>query len=168
MNIQESIYANKAMSLFKEGYNCAQSVFLAFGDQYHMDTETAARLSSSFGGGLGRMREVCGAVSGMAMVAGILYGYDSPADYEGKSAHYARIQELAYAFREQNGSYVCRELLGLAQKNDSPIPEKRTEEYYKKRPCAELVGMAAAIMEQYIANHPVSSVNKNPDTSRGC
>lgn len=91
------------------------------------------------------------------MVAGMLYGYESPADYEGKSAHYARIQQLAHAFSEQNGSYVCRELLGLDKKNDSPIPEKRTEEYYKKRPCAELVGMAAAIMEEYIAEHPVNN-----------
>lgn len=154
MNIQESIYSAKAKALFKEGYNCSQSVFLAFADKFDMDRETAAKLSSSFGGGLGRMREVCGAVSGMAMVAGLLYGYDSPADYEGKSAHYARIQELAHAFSEQNGSYVCRELLGLSQKGDNPTPEKRTEEYYKKRPCAELVGMAAAIMEQYIAEHP--------------
>ncbi len=154
MNIQESVYAQKAMTLFKQGYNCSQSVFLAFGDRYHMDEETAAKLASSFGGGLGRMREVCGAVSGMALVAGMLYGYSSPADYEGKSIHYARIQELAHAFREQNGSYVCRELLGLDKKGDSPIPEKRTEEYYKKRPCGELVGMAAAILEEYIKEHP--------------
>lgn len=156
MILQNSTYAQKAMTLFIEGYNCSQSVFLAFSDKYNMDRETASRLASSFGGGLGRMREVCGAVSGMAMVAGMLYGYASPADYEGKSAHYARIQELVHAFSEQNGSYVCRELLGLGQENSSPIPEKRTEEYYKKRPCAELVGVAAAIMEKYIAEHPVT------------
>lgn len=155
MDIQDSIYAQKAMALFKEGYNCAQSVFLAFSDLHKMDGETAARLASSFGGGLGRMREVCGAVAGMAMVAGILYGYDSPTDYWGKTAHYTRIQKLVNSFREQNGSYVCRELLGLDKQNDSPIPEKRTEEYYKKRPCAEMVGSAAAIMEEYIENHPV-------------
>lgn len=156
MEIQQSAYAQKAMALFKEGYNCSQSVFLAFSDKYNVDQQTAARLASSFGGGLGRMREVCGAVSGMAMVAGILYGYDSPTDYQAKTEHYTRIQELAHAFAGQNGSYVCRELLGLEQKNDSPIPEKRTEEYYQKRPCAELVGMAAAIMEHYIAEHPLS------------
>lgn len=153
MNLQNSQYAQKAMNLFKEGYNCSQAVFLAFEDQHHMEKETAARLTSSFGGGLGRLREVCGAVSGMAMVAGTLYGYDSPTAHEAKAEHYARIQELAQKFSEVNGSIVCKELLGLNQKGGSPIPEKRTEEYYKKRPCVELVGMAAAIMEQYIAEH---------------
>ncbi len=167
MDIQESIYAAKAMALFKEGYNCAQSVFLAFAEQYDMDEKTAARLSSSFGGGLGRMREVCGAVSGMAMVAGMLYGYDSPTDYEGKAEHYAGIRKLVNAFAEQNGSYICRELLGLTQKNDSPIPERRTEEYYRKRPCAELVGMAAAIMEKYIAEHPVALTDQGAETDKG-
>ncbi len=155
MEVQDSVYAQKAMRLFREGYNCSQSVFLAFEDKYGIDRETAAKLASSFGGGLARMREVCGAVSGMAMAAGMLYGYASPTDYEAKAGHYARIQELAQEFREKNGSYICRELLGLGKGSDSPIPEKRTEEYYKKRPCPELVGMAAAIMEQYIAEHPV-------------
>jgi len=156
MDIQNSEHAQKAMALFKEGYNCSQSVFLAFEDLHHMDRETAAKLASSFGGGLGRMREVCGAVSGMAMVAGILFGYDSPSDYEGKTEHYARIQELAGKFTEVNGSIICKELLGLEQKEGSHVPEKRTEEYYKKRPCGELVGMAAAILEEYLNQ---SSVN---------
>ncbi len=157
MDIQNSAHAQKAMALFKEGYNCSQSVFLAFEDVHHMDRETAAKLASSFGGGLGRLREVCGAVSGMAMASGMLYGYDSPTDFEAKTDHYARVQELAGKFSEANGSIVCKELLGLEQKGGSHIPEKRTEEYYKKRPCAELVGMAAAIMEQYIAEHSQSS-----------
>lgn len=156
MNIQNSEHAQKAMALFKEGYNCSQSVFLAFEDVHHMDREIAARLASSFGGGLGRMREVCGAVSGMAMVAGLLLGYDSPTDYEGKTEHYARIQELAGKFTEANGSIVCKELLGLEQKGDSHVPEKRTEEYYQKRPCGEMVGIAAAILEEYLNQ---SSVN---------
>lgn len=151
INVAESEYAKKAMELFKEGYNCAQAVFLAFEDKYDMSHELALKMSSSFGGGMGRMREVCGAVSGMCMVAGAMYGYDSPTDNEAKTEHYKRIQELAGIFREQNGSIVCRELLGLAKKGaDNPEPEKRTEEYYKKRPCVELVGMAAAIMENYI------------------
>lgn len=153
MKIENSTYARRAMGLFRQGYNCSQSVFLAFADKYDMDEKTAARLASSFGGGLGRLREVCGAVSGMAMVAGILYGYDSPEDYPAKTEHYTRIQELVHTFAEQNGSYICRELLGQEKQNDSPIPERRTEEYYKKRPCAELVGMAAAIMEEYIKTH---------------
>ena len=110
----------RAMALFEEGYNCAQSVFLAFSDLHGMDTHMAAALSSSFGGGMGRLREVCGAVSGMFLVAGILYGYDDPGAREEKAAHYARIQELAKAFEEKNGSIVCRELLGLSVKRETP------------------------------------------------
>ena len=147
---ENSVYASKAMALFKEGYNCAQSVFLAFADKYPIEPELALKLSSSFGGGMGRLREVCGAVSGMFMVAGLLYGYSSPSAYEEKKEHYERIQELAHAFSEQNGSILCRELLGLSQKEDAPMPEKRTDAYYMKRPCEQLVGMAAAIMEIYI------------------
>lgn len=150
-----SVYGKIAMELFREGYNCSQSVFLAFADRYDMDANTAAKISSSFGGGLARLREVCGCVSGMAMVAGLLYGYDSPKDYQGKKEHYRRIQELANEFAKQNGSIVCRELLGLEKGAQSPVPEKRTEEYYKKRPCMQLAGMAAAIMEQYLLEHPI-------------
>lgn len=153
MELQNSERAQKAMALFKEGYNCAQAVFLAFADQYDMDEKSAARLASSFGGGFGRMREICGAVSGMGMVLGMLYGYDSPTDHEAKTLHYARIQELAGKFTEVNGSVVCKELLGLEKKEGTHIPEKRTVEYYKKRPCGELVGIAAAILEEYIREH---------------
>ncbi|MDD6306238.1 MAG: C-GCAxxG-C-C family protein [Clostridiales bacterium] len=140
----------KAMQLFEEGYNCAQSVFLAFEDLHGIDRKTAAKLSSSFGGGMGRLREVCGAVSGMFMTAGVLYGYDDPKASTEKSEHYGRIQELAKAFEEKNGSIVCRELLGLEVKRETPVPEARTAEYYKKRPCKELVGDAAEILEAYI------------------
>lgn len=154
MDYENSKYAEIAGGLFKEGYNCAQAVFLAFSDLYNMDREMALRLSSSFGGGLGRLREVCGAVSGMAMVAGMLYGYDNPKDYEGKSEHYARVQELAKAYEKENGSIVCRELLGLDKKREEPKPEQRTEEYYKKRPCEQLVRISAGIMEEYIKNNP--------------
>ena len=150
MDMEKSQYSKKAIDLFLEGYNCSQAVFLAFLDKYDMDKSVALKLSSSFGGGMGRLREVCGCVSGMFMVAGILYGYDEPKDFEAKKEHYARIQELAHKFEEQNGSIVCRDLLGLNKGKDIPIPEKRTEEYYKKRPCVELVGMAASIMEDYI------------------
>lgn len=155
INIETSLYAQKAMDLFKEGFNCSQSVFLAFKDMYKMDSKTAFMLSSSFGGGMGRLREVCGAVSGMFMVAGVLYGYDDPKDYEAKKVHYERIQQLAKEFELRNGSIVCRQLLGLGEGKDTPAPEKRTQEYYKKRPCAELVGIAAAIMEQYIIANKV-------------
>ena len=150
IDIENSKYAKKAMDLFLEGYNCSQAVFLAFADKYDMDRTMALKLSSSCGGGMGRLREVCGCVSGMFMVAGILYGYDAPKDFEGKKEHYARIQQLAHEFEEENGSIVCRELLGLGTVKDVPVPEQRTEQYYKKRPCVTLVGMAAAIMEDYI------------------
>ncbi len=155
MEYENRRHAQIAGELFKSGYNCAQAVFLAFSDMYNMDRETAARLSSSFGGGLGRLREVCGAVSGMAMVAGILYGYDDPKEFAGKSEHYARVQELAKAYEEINGSIVCRELLGLSKKREEPTPERRTGEYYKKRPCEQLVRIAAGILEEYIEEHPL-------------
>lgn len=150
LDIENSYYGQKAKKLFLNGYNCSQSVFLAFEDKYDIDHSTAMRLSSSFGGGMGRLREVCGAVSGMFMVAGLLYGYDTPGDFEAKSRHYARIQELAEEYSGRNGSIVCREILGLGKGKDDPVPSRRTQEYYKKRPCPDLVAMAAAIMEEYI------------------
>lgn len=147
----------KAMQLFLEGYNCAQAVFLAFEDLYEIDHQTAAALSSSFGGGMGRLREVCGTVSGMFLAAGVLYGYNDPKSPQDKAEHYARIQELAASFEKINGSIVCRELLGLSVKKESPVPEERTPEYYKKRPCKELVGQAAGILESYIEEHPIKN-----------
>ena len=143
--------AEQAKEYFKQGYNCAQSVALAFTDLTGLSEQETARLASSFGGGLGRMREVCGTVSGMALVAGILFGYDDPKDMQAKSAHYALIQSLAGKFKEENGSIVCRELLG-DRSQPTPTPEQRTPAYYKKRPCAELVAMAADILEDYIAS----------------
>ncbi len=144
-----------AMANFREGYNCTQAVTLAFADLLDMDKKQLLRLSSSFGGGMGRLREVCGTVSGMFLVSGLLYGYDDPKAFDEKAAHYGRIQELAARFRACQGSIVCRELLGLSGKADSPVPEKRTEEYYKKRPCGLLAGLAAAILEQFIEENPV-------------
>ena len=140
----------KAQGYFKQGFNCAQSVVMAFRDLTGLSESESARLASSFGGGLGRLREVCGAVSGMAIVAGILYGYDDPKVIGASAAHYARVQELANAFRARNGSIVCRELLGGAAAT-TPTPEARTAEYYKKRPCVDLVGDAAEILDEYIA-----------------
>ena len=119
-----------------------------------VDREQALRLASSFGGGMGRLREVCGAVSAMFLIAGCLYGYDNPKAFEEKAELYARIQELAASFREQYGSIVCRELLSPEAAGTGHIPEHRTEEYYKKRPCPEQIGEAAAILEQYIKEHP--------------
>ena len=146
-----------AKRYFESGYNCSQSILLAFGEETGLDPAMAARLSSSFGGGMARLREVCGSVSGIFMVAGLLYGYDDPRDYEGKKEHYARIQELAGTFRSQNGSIVCRELLGLDHRQDEAAPSRRTEEYYRKRPCGELIRQAGDIMEAYLKAHPVST-----------
>ena len=150
MDFKNNKRSQRAMDLFGQGYNCAQAVFLSFLDEMDMDETVAKKLSSSFGGGMGRLREVCGAVSGMFMVAGALYGYDSPVEAEPKKEHYARIQELAKEFQKENGSIVCRELLGLNVKHDNPTPEKRTESYYKKRSCEDSVGSAAEILEAYL------------------
>lgn len=139
----------QAMKLFKDGYNCSQAVFGAFADELGLDFETAVKISSSFGGGMGRMREVCGAVSGMFMAAGLKCGYSSPTDNQSKTEHYKLIQDLAAEFRAENGSIICRELLGLEGKDNNYVPSERTNEYYKKRPCAELVGQAAEILEKY-------------------
>ena len=137
----------KAVNLFKSGYNCAQSVLGAFCEEFNMDFETAMKLTSSLGAGMGRLREVCGAVSGMFLVAGLKYGYTDPKDYKAKTKHYKLIQELAEEFKQKNKYIVCKDLLGLTRK-DGYTPEKRTEEYYKKRPCSELVGCAAEILDE--------------------
>ena len=139
-----------AMANFKKGYNCAQSVVLAFQDLLPAEEAMLSKMASSFGAGMGRLREVCGSVSGMFMAAGLLYGYDGPETGEKKAEHYARIQELAHRFEEKHGSIVCRELLGLDVKHDDPHPEERTEEYYRKRPCEEIIGDAAEILEKLI------------------
>lgn len=143
-------HSQRAMELFKQGYNCAQSVFAAFCEDLGIDFETALKLSSSFGGGMGRLREVCGAVSGMFAIAGMKYGYTDPEDYKAKTSHYRLIQDLASRFKAENRSIICRELLGQGAGSDSPDSELRTNEYYKKRPCAELVGCAAGIIEDLI------------------
>lgn len=152
---QKMTRGEKAEALFLEGYNCAQAVLIAFEDLLPYNRKELALLGASFGGGMARLREVCGSVSGMFMVAGLLYGYDDPKAKEEKADHYARIQKLAADFTAENGSIVCRELLGLTEKKQEPIPEARTAEYYKKRPCKELIGMAAEIMDNYIKEYPI-------------
>lgn len=146
---------DKAYELFKNGYNCAQAVAGAFSDLLGMDMDTVAKLASGFGGGMGRMREVCGTFSGIVMVVSTLYGYSDPRDTENKTEVYSRIQELAEQFRKDNGSIICRELLGISKPEGSPVPEQRTSEYYKKRPCPELCRYAADLLERYIEQHPV-------------
>ena len=140
---------------FLSGYSCAQAILLAFSDLTGLDDRTALLISSSFGGGMGRMRETCGAFCGIIMVAGLLYGYSEPRDFEKKSAHYKKVQQLAAAFREQNGSIICREILGAAGADKSPTPEKRTAEYYKKRPCPEICANAAKALDKFIEENPI-------------
>ena len=142
-----------AKNYFLQGYNCAQAVFLAFAQDEGLSDEVALKIASSFGGGIGAQREVCGTVSGMCMALGLKRGYTGAKDYAAKQKHYLAVQELCTEFKKQNGSIICRELLGL-DKNNLPLkPEQRTSEYYKKRPCAELVAMAADILENYLKNN---------------
>ena len=137
----------RAAELFEQGYNCAQAVLMAYGDLTGLENSLAAKMASSFGGGMGRMREVCGAVSGMLAVAGILWGYDAP-DPEKQKAHYALVQELAGQFRESMGSILCREL--LANPPSDPTPTPRTREFYATRPCTRIVMEACRILDSYI------------------
>lgn len=144
--------AAEAKRLFiEEKYNCAQAVACAFCPELGLEEQTVRALCSSFGGGMGRLREVCGAVSGALFVLGAVYGGYDPADRRAKAAHYERVQEFARRFSEQNGSIICRELLGLrAGQRQSPLPEERTAAYYAGRPCAELVACAAEILERML------------------
>ena len=135
----------KARALFQEGYNCAQAVFLTYSDMFGMDTALAAQLAVSFGGGMGRMREVCGTVSGMAMIAGLMEPANDPKDKEAKARNYALVREFADAFRQKNGSIICRELLGLDKKEGGASVAPR------KRPCVEFVATAARIVGEKLA-----------------
>ena len=144
----------KAAELFMEGYNCAQAVAVAFCDVTGMEPKFAAKIASSFGGGMGRMREVCGAVSGMLLVAGHLYGYDGTEGDSVKMAHYQLVQYLAGQFRDQVGSIVCREILKNPPSDPAPTP--RTEEFYRQRPCTRMVLLAGNLLDAYIAEHPIA------------
>ena len=150
MKVNPQERAEQAREYFTSGYNCAQSVFLAYRDITGIDDVLAATISAPFGGGMGRLREVCGAVSGMTMVAGFIAPNSQPNDNENKKNCYATVQALAEEFRAENGSIICRELLGLAQQKDDPTPSPRTGEYYKRRPCAEYVAIAARILGEKI------------------
>lgn len=141
-----------AKKYFEEGYNCSQAVAMAFSDNIGFDKASLAKMTVGFGGGMGRMREVCGAFSGIALVISLKYGSDLP-NNDNKKEVYKIIQELAQQFKNQNGSIVCRELLGLSKNENGGTPEKRTPEYYKKRPCADIVAEAANILDDYFKNH---------------
>lgn len=141
----------KAVELFKEGFNCSQAVVGAFADKYGFTREQALRMSASFGGGIGRMRETCGAACGLFMLAGLETGSTEGAYSKGKAANYALVQELAEEFKQRNGALRCADLLGLSKKE--PIvstPEARTNQYYAKRPCVKMVEEAARIWCEYL------------------
>ena len=145
----------KAGELFLSGANCSQAVILAFNDLTGLDDRTALRISSAFGGGIGRMREVCGAVSGMMMVLGLLYGYEEPGEKDcNKKALYKDVQALADQFRTECGSILCREILKNPPTDPNPSP--RTAEFYAKRPCSRMVMTAARILDEYIEAHPIT------------
>ena len=132
--------------LFHQGFNCSQAVFAACADIYGIEDEALAlRLAASFGGGIGRMRQTCGAACGMFLLAGLQNGSAIPGDAEGKKNNYTLVQDLAAKFKDENGSLICAELLGIAPKPQTPTPEARTEAYYQKRPCVEMVASAVRI-----------------------
>ena len=143
-------HSQRAEENFKSGYNCAQSVFVVYAEKYGIDKETALKLSSSFGGGMGRLREVCGAVSAMFMIAGLENGYTENDNDEIKAKHYTLIQNLAKEFKQKHGSIICRDLLGL-DGEDNPIPSKRTSEYYSERPCEYFIKDACEILDKFMA-----------------
>lgn len=142
----------KAIELFKEGYNCSQSVVAAYAEEYGYTREQALKMAASFGGGIGRMRQTCGAACGLFMLAGLETGCTEGKNREGKEHNYKTVQMLAKEFKKRNGSLICAELLGLAKNTPTPpTPEERTAEYFKKRPCVKMVEEAARIWEEYLA-----------------
>ncbi len=140
--------SEKAVKLFTDGYNCAQAVFGAFAEDLGFAEDTALKMAAPFGGGVGRLREVCGAVSGMLMAFGLLYGYETPETGDIKMQHYKQTRALCDAFKEQNGSIICRDILKDAEVGGTP--EARTEQYYHERPCVRCVRTASEILENYI------------------
>lgn len=146
----------RAVDNFMQGYGCCQSVVAAFADLYNLDDTMAKRIAAGFGGGVGRMRMMCGAVSGIVILAGLDRGQIDGADRKGKSMCYKVVQELLDEFKVQNGSVVCAELLGLnghEKAQSSYVASPRTAEYYKTRPCAAKVESAARIFAEYLMNY---------------
>lgn len=139
-----------ASELFQAGYNCCQAVFATYADIYGVDRETALKLSSSMGAGVGRMREICGTVTAMAMLEGLKEGNTDAHNEIGKTRVYQKVREMSDEFRRQNGSIVCRELLGRQAREDSAKPDERTSQYYQNRPCGRLVIAAAKLVEEQL------------------
>ena len=140
-----------AKKYFEDGYNCAQAVLLAFCEDFGLKKETAIMISAPFGGGMGRLREVCGTFSGINMVIGLYEGKYDIKDNQAKAKLYSDVQTLAEKFKQDNGSIICRDLLGLRIKGkDTPTPEVRTDTYYKARPCSELCKYAGDLLEEFL------------------
>lgn len=137
-----------AVRTFEEGYNCAQSVFVTYADLFGMEREMALKLASPMGAGIGRMRQVCGTVSAMAMLAGLKQGNTDPDNDDAKEEIYELVRSMSDRFEQETGSIICRELLGIAGREESPRPDQRTEEYYRKRPCSRIIAVAAKIIEE--------------------
>ncbi len=138
----------QAVEAFQGGCNCAQAVFSTYADLFGIDRRTAMNLTNSMGGGISRLREVCGTVSAMALLAGLAEGDVDPGDLKAREKVYRRTRDLTTKFEEENGSLICRELLGTLGREQSARPSERTPEYYKKRPCAKFVACAAGIIEE--------------------
>lgn len=136
----------KGIGFFENGYSCSQAVVLAFSEQLGIDTSSALKFSSSFGGGMGRVREVCGAVTGMFMVLGWIYPYDNVTDKEAKKRNYEAVQRVASEFKERMGSYICADLLAIKREPQSPVPSSRDHAYYNLRPCTRCVAVACEIL----------------------
>ena len=144
-----------ARKLFREGRNCAQAVFCTFCEDFGIDFETGLKLSSSFGGGMGKLREVCGAVSGMFMIAGLKFGYTSNDNLNEKTEHYKRIQDLAEEFKQKFGTIICREILKID--SDGYIPSERTQKYYESRPCEECIATATKIIAKLLQTNEITN-----------
>jgi len=145
-----------AVENFKQGYNCAQSVVMAYADLYPVDIETIKQVSAPFGAGIGRLREICGAVSGMSMVLGMEHPATDPNDKLSKTANYSAVQSSALKFKEKMGSYICADLLKIGKAPQDPDPEDRNAGYYARRPCAYCVAVAAEILGQAIAESRIT------------
>jgi C_GCAxxG_C_C family probable redox protein len=146
MEINIAKRTEQAVTFFESGYNCSQAVLMAYSDLYGIETETAAKLATSFGGGMGRLREVCGAVSGMFMVLGLHYPYIDTTNKTAKNNNYKAVQHTANEFKNVMGSYICADLLRLKHEPQNPVSSERNEAYYKSRPCIRCVGVAAKIV----------------------
>jgi len=152
----------QAVDTFESGFNCCQSVFATYADLFGMDRETALRMSCSMGGGVGRMREICGTVSAMALLAGFECGNTDPENEDAKTYNYEKVRSLADAFKEKQGTIICRELLGIQEREESAAPSERTEQYYATRPCSKLVACAAQLIEEMLIPELFSGETGNP------